>query len=148
MAKNIAALNWDNHCNVVEISSAELLALYTTPKQLVAAPGVGNVLVFDSIVVAYDYGGTAYTISGAGNFQVKFTNGSGQAVSEARAATGFINQSVDKIWLGPSINAASGGTGGGAANAPLMLCLSSANPTVGNGVLHVKVLFRVWKTGL
>lgn len=132
----------------VEITSAELLALYTTPKELVAAPGAGKVLEFVSLMLAYDYGTTEYTIGSAGNFQVKLTDKSGQSVSEARAATGFIDQTADIIWLAPSINAASGGSGGGSANVPLVLYLATANPTSGDGVLHAKVVYRVLETGL
>lgn len=132
----------------VEISSAELLALFTTPKQLVAAPGEGKVLAFDSMICAYDYGTVAYTVGTAGNFQVKHTNASGQAVSESRAKTGFIDQSADVIWFCPSINAASGGSGGAAANTALVLALTGANPTDGDGTIHVKVAYRVHATGL
>ena len=132
----------------VEVTSAELLALFTTPKTLVAAPGAGKVLQFDSMIVSYDYGATAYTIGTAGSFQVKYTDGSGQAVSEARASNGFISASSDIIWMCPSINAASGGGGGGAANAPLVLALATANPTLGDGVLHIRIFYNVIDTGL
>ncbi len=128
----------------VEISSAEILALFTTPKSLVAAPGVGYVLDFISLLLAYDYGTVAYTIGTATNLQVKYTDGAGAASSVTQAVTGMIDQATDQIRhldkLESSITPV--------ANAALVLTLAVANPTAGNGTIHVKVIYRTLATSL
>ena len=129
---------------VVEITAAQILALYTTPKSLVAAPGAGNVLDFVSLQLAYDAGATAYTIGTAGNLQVKYTDGAGAAASVTQAVTGMIDQTTDQIRLLDKLEASTTPV----ANAALVLTLATANPTSGNGTVHAKVIYRVYATGL
>lgn len=129
---------------VVEISSAELLALFTTPKQLVAAPGAGKILEFISLLLAYDYLTTAYTIGAATNLQVKYTDGSGVAVSTTQAVTGMIDQTSDQVRAVDKLEASVTP----AVNAALVLTLAGANPTLGVGTIHAEVTYRTIPTGL
>lgn len=133
---------------LVEVTAGEINTLYTTEKTLVPAPGAGKLLQFDSIMIAYDWGGTAFTRGSAGSFQVKYTGKTGVAVSEARQALGFIDQDFDIISLHPSTNTAGAGDKSAAANAPLMLCLTGANPSNGNGVFHCRVHYKVLESRL
>ena len=128
----------------VEISSAEILALYTTPKGLVAAPGAGKILEFISLLLAYDYGTVAYTIGTATNLQVKYTDASGAAVSVTQAVTGMIDQATDQLRALDKLEASVTPV----VNAALVLTLAVANPTAGNGTIHAKVAYRVHATGL
>lgn len=128
----------------VEISSAEILALFTTPKALVAAPGAGKVLEFVSLLLAYDYGTVVYTIGTAGNLQVKYTDGSGAATSTTQAVTGMIDQATDQLRAPDKLEASITPV----VNAALVLTLATANPTAGDGTIHAKVLYRVLSTGL
>ena len=128
----------------VEISSAEILALFTTPKSLVAAPGAGRSLELVSLLLALDYATTAYTIGTAGDIQVKYTDGSGVAVSTTRAATGFLDQAADTLSLLDKL----GATVVPAVNAALVLTLATANVTAGDSPIHAKVVYRVHATGL
>ena len=128
----------------LDISSAEILALFTTPKELVAAPGAGKILEFISLLLAYDYNTTAYTIGTATDFQVKYTDAAGAAVSVTEAVTGFLDgvaddmRSLDKLEVSvtPVVNAA------------LVLTLAVANVTLGDSPIHAKVAYRVHATGL
>ena len=52
----------------VSITSAELLALNTTAKELVAAPGVGKVIIVESIAYRYNFNTSAYTTVQSLNF--------------------------------------------------------------------------------
>jgi len=128
----------------VEITTGEILALFTTPKELVAAPAAGNVLEFVSLLLAYDFNSAAYTIGGATNLQVKYTDAAGVAVSTTEAVTGFLDgvaddlRSLDKLEA--SVTPADA--------APLVLTLAGADPTVGDSPLHAKVAYRVHATGL
>jgi hypothetical protein len=128
----------------VEISAEEILALYTTPKTLVAAPGAGKVLEFISLLLAYDYGTTAYTIGTATDLQVKYTDASGAAVSTTQAVTGFIDQATDQLRALDKLEASVTPVD----NAALVLTLAVANVTDGDGAIHAKVAYRVHATGL
>lgn len=128
----------------VEISAAEILALFTTPKELVAAPGAGKILEFISLMLAYDFNTTAYTIGTATDLQVKYTDAAGAAVSTTEAVTGFLDgvaddlRSLDKLEVSvtPVVNAA------------LVLTLAVANVTLGDSPIHAKVAYRVHASGL
>ena len=128
----------------LDISAAEILALFTTPKELVAAPGAGKLLEFISLLLAYDFNTTAYTIGTATDLQVKYTDAAGAAVSTTEAVTGFLDgvaddlRSLDKLEVSvtPVVNAA------------LVLTLAVANPTLGDSPIHAKVAYRVHATGL
>ena len=128
----------------VEISAAEILDLFATPKTLVAAPGAGKLLEFISLLLAYDWGTVAYTIGTAGNLQVKYTDGSGVAVSTTRAATGFLDAVADTLSSLDKLEA----TVIPAVNAPLVLTVATASPTAGDSPIHAKVAYRVHTTGL
>ena len=129
---------------VVEISSAEILALFTTPKTLVAAPGSGKVLEFISLLLAYDYNSVVYTIGAATDLQVKYTDAAGVAVSTTQAVTGMLDQATDQLRALDKLEASVTPV----ANAVLVLTLAGANPTLGNSPIHAKVAYRVHATGL
>jgi hypothetical protein len=80
----------------VTLTNAELKALRATPKTLVAAPGSGKVLEFVSAVLKLS-GGTNALSESSDNMAVKFTDGSGAAVSNTIEATGFIDQTAATI---------------------------------------------------
>ena len=128
----------------VEISAAEILDLFATPKELVAAPGAGKLLEFISLLLAYDWGTVAYTIGTAGDLQVKYTDGSGVAVSTTRAATGFLDAVADTLSSLDKLEA----TVEPVANAPLVLTIATASPTAGDSPIHARVAYRVHATGL
>ena len=128
----------------VEISAAEILALFTTAKELVAAPGAGKVLEFISLTLAYDYGTVVYTIGAATNLEVKITDKTGASVSTTQAVTGMIDQATDQLRALDKLEASVTPVD----NAPLCLALAGANPTAGDGVIHAKVAYRVHATGL
>jgi len=75
-------------------TAAQVQALRATPQTLVAAPGSGYFLEFLSAWLMLDYAANAFT-EFADNLQVKYTNGSGPAASQAIECTGFIDQTAD-----------------------------------------------------
>jgi hypothetical protein len=128
----------------VDISAAEILDLFATPKELVAAPGAGKIAEFISLLLAYNWGSVAYTIGTAGDLQVKYTDGSGVAVSTTRAATGFLDAVADTLSSLDKLEA----TVEPAVDAPLVLTVATASPTAGDSPIHAKVAYRVHATGL
>lgn len=126
----------------VTVTSAQLLALHTTPVALVPAPGAGNVIQFLGALVTYVYGTTAYTINSSTNLAVQFTDGSGATASSTLATTGVIDQTTNQVrQLSPVATTLTP-----VANAALVLSLAVASPTLGDGTLSVRTLYRVLPT--
>lgn len=128
----------------VILTTAELLDLFTTPKSLVAAQGADTVVEFVSALLAYDYNTTVYTVGTAGDLQIKYTDGSGAEASSTRAATGFIDQASDQLSLLEKV----GGTVVPVVNAALVLTCATANPTLGDSPINIRVTYRIHNTGL
>ena len=128
----------------VEISAAEILDIFTTPKTLVAAPGAGKLLEFISLVLAYDYNTTVYTIGAATDLQVKYTDAAGVAVSTTQAVTGMLDQATDQLRALDKLEVSVTPV----VNTALVLTLAGANPTLGDSPIHGKVAYRVHATGL
>lgn len=133
----------------VTVTSAELLALNATPKTLVAAPGSGKANVFEGAVAFYDYGTGAYAAVAAGDdFAVKYTDGSGLQVASCEA-TGFIDQTSDQTRFIHPYRAASGASDiTPVANAALVLQMLNSEVTTGDGIVKLRVYFRVVPTTL
>lgn len=123
----------------VTVSSAEILALYTTAKEIVAAPTSGKALIFEKAVIMYDYLTTAYTIGSATNLAFNYTDKTGAAVSATQAVTGMIDQVTDQYRFVPALATALTPV----AAAKLVLSLAGANPTAGVGTLKVTIFYRV-----
>lgn len=93
---NLAAsgfIQWED----VTLTSAEVKALRATPIELVAAPGAGNAIMFLGGQLKLNYGGSNGFTETADNLAIKYTDGSGVAVSDTIEMTGFIDQTADTI---------------------------------------------------
>lgn len=133
----------------VSITNAELKALRATPKTLVQAQGAGTVVEFVGAVLLLDYGTNVFTES-ADNAAVKYTNGSGVAVSDTIECTGFIDASADTATSAvPVKDAIVAATGN--ANKALVLHNTGDGEWGGNAgadtVMRVKISFSVHTTG-
>lgn len=129
----------------VTLTSAEILALFTTPKTLVPAPGPGKIVEFLGMTLILDATATAYAGVDAGeDICVKYTNAAGAIVSTTLASTGFIDQTSDQIRTIKPITTDITPV----VNAPLVLHLLVGNITTGTGVLYANVHYRIVETGL
>jgi hypothetical protein len=124
----------------VTVSSAELLALNATPKQLVAAPGVGQALILIDAQFSLPYNSVAYAgIASAEDLEIRYGSGSGQLVATIET-TGFLDQTATASrHIYPSSSAAISP----AENAALILDLASGEITTGNSPLKVRVRYRL-----
>lgn len=120
------------------VTSAELLALFTTPLSVVAAPGAGKAVV-PVMAQAYLDAGTAYNGIGADeDLVLRYTNASG-AIALTIETTGFLDQATDqhRVVHGPSVAFAP------VANAALMLHMTTGNIATGTGTLAIRVWYRI-----
>jgi hypothetical protein len=123
----------------VTISSAELLALHTTPKTLVAAPGANKALVFEHAEFFLDYNSAAYAGIAAGDdLNIRYTDGSG-VIAGTLETTGFLDQTADKYALVRALTSSSLIL---PVNAALVGSLAGAVIT-GNSPLGVRVHYSV-----
>jgi hypothetical protein len=134
------------HATTVTVTSAELLALATTPKELVAAPGADIFIEFVGAKFILDYATTQYTEAGD-NLGIKYTDASGVQVSETVEMTGFIDQAADTVTnavpIKDAIVAASG-----CVNQALVLDNLGSNFAAGDSDMYVQVLYREVTAGL
>lgn len=119
---------------LVTVTSAEILALYTTPKELVAAPGAGKVLEFCGAVLFLDFNTTAYDTAGILTVKCHTT-----AVSDAVAAAALCNQADDcyeqMFPLAVETELV--------ANKPLNLYCDTANPATGDSPIYVSISYII-----
>lgn len=122
----------------VTLTSAQVLALHTTPVTVVQAPGAGLAIVPVSAMFNYQFGGTAYT-DGGGNITLA-GNGTGNYASFASA--GFWDQGSSKVkpftaLTNPAVVSLA------AVESAIQVGQNTANPTLGNGLLAVTVAYYV-----
>lgn len=135
----VVELNADDRLTeTVTISSAELLALHTTPKTLVAAPGEGSALVFEGATLFLDYATTAYAVDAGDDLTIRYTDGSGATVATIETDP-FLATEADALrYVYPATTAAIAPV----ANAALVLSLGGAVVT-GDSPLKVQINYRV-----
>lgn len=120
----------------VTLTSAQILALNTTPITLVAAPGAGYYVSVSEVLAYLTFNTTAYTGTNAAN--ITYTNGSGAA------ATGTLASS----FLDSSSSAAVKAVGVAVtpvANAPIVISVGTANPAAGDSTITVDIAYRIVK---
>ena len=121
----------------VTVTSEEILALNTTPKQLVAAPGSDLVVIVDSVYATMTYAAATYAADAAG-FTVRYTDGSGNSVG-ATLTEGFVESTASAMQ---SVRAAATALTP-VANAAIVLYADNGNPTTGDSAIKVRTYYRV-----
>lgn len=120
----------------VILTSAQILLLYSTPIELVKAPGAGKVIELMSAVGFLDHGGTDYAAGGALVIQTITGN---TALSDSVAAATLINASADAYVIFQALSAEVATD----VNQGLELTNASAVHTTGNGTMKIKVMYRI-----
>jgi hypothetical protein len=119
----------------VSLTAIEIKALFTTPKELIAAPGSGRYIEVISIAGILD-ASAQYT--GANAVELRYTNASGAKVTGDLAAA-WLNSATDRV------DVAKGAAVTAVANAAVVAAVPTANPGAGTGTVVLDILYRVIK---
>lgn len=125
----------------VSISSAELLALNTTPKEIVPAPGVGLTIVPQGPIVAIltlDFATTAYDGIAAGeDLSFKYDDETGTELYQVEA-TGFLDDTADQTVIVPQAALTTP-----EEDVPVVLHMLTGNIATGDSPLLVRFYYRI-----
>lgn len=123
--------------NKISLTSAQILALFTTPRQLVAAPGIGKMIEVLSIFGRLNFNSVAYATNTNLNFYL------GSSVLSLASNINLINGTSSRI--GKFVfTAISGSTNGNMQeNAAVMVNVPGSNPTAGNSTLDLYVTYKI-----
>lgn len=119
----------------VSLTTAQVLALNTTPVSLISAPGAGKYISIDEIVVKNTFNSIAYT--GANALEIRYTDGSGVKLTGDIPAA-FINAAATRVDKVVGVT-----TAVAVANAAVVAFVPTANPGAGNSPLTFDILYRV-----
>lgn len=118
----------------VTLTSAQILALFTTPITLIPAQGAGTYISIDEVVGILKFGTIAYTGANAGI--VSYTNGAGAAATTAPAAAWINSASTTGVKLtGTAVTPV--------VNSPVVISVGTANPGAGDGTITLDISYRV-----
>lgn len=127
----------------ITLSPTQIKALFTTPVTLIPAfgnnssnIGINYVYIVEGITARLYYGGTAY--AGANNLEFKYTDAAGTKVT-ADMGSAFIN-SIDNAFdhVAGMVTEFTP-----VYNAPIIVCVPVANPTLGNSKITFVIKYRV-----
>lgn len=117
------------------LSSAQVLALFTTPQSLVPAPGAGYAISVHRVNGGVDYNSAAYATNTTQ--EVRYTNGAGTKVTAD--FTALVTATADKFVSVGGIEAATVLT----ENAAVVVCNATGNPATGNSPVSFTVDYSI-----
>lgn len=133
-AQDIANLNSSDVellTSTVEISSAEILNLNSSPKTLIAAPGAGKLISIQSMVIQYNYITAPYTT----NTTLSIRLGTNTMYNNVT----ILDQTINQYTFGvPNSQTTSD-----PINQPVVVTVNAGNPTDGSGTLKVFLTYRI-----
>jgi hypothetical protein len=117
----------------VAVTSAEIKALFTAPKTLIAAPGAGKLLTVQGYCLQFIAGNTPYaTVTDVG---LQWEGGAGVTFGGS-----LLDQATNQITLDDLVYS---GPQSAVANKALQLTADGANPTAGNGTIVLTIYYTV-----
>lgn len=121
---------------VIAISSAELLAINTTPKEIIPAQGADTVIILTGFFITYFGGATGYATDTS--IKLFFNNGARAVLSPISIAG-----TNDTFSRGDRLSDVFGTTTDDFTNQNLVLSTDSSDPTLGDGTMEVVINYIV-----
>ncbi len=121
--------------DTVVVTSAEILALFSTPIELIAAPGANKYLILEFIEAFNDHGGTDYANVDGTGVDVLYNGG----VTAGNLTQGWAQASADQLAT-PLAHAAQESI---PVNTAIDIQALVANPTLGDGDWRIHLTWRV-----
>lgn len=125
----------------ITLTPAEVLALNTAPKEVVANPGAGYAVELLSAVFSLNWESVAYATNGDLTIRTKTTN---TVLSDTLAAADLLDNVADTVRVMQALSADVSLDDGEA----LELFCATGDPTAGNSPVRVRVVYRIHPTGL
>jgi hypothetical protein len=134
-----ATLSEQTRWQTVKISctSAEILALNTTPKQILATPGAGKLYSISDILVVYTVGTVPYV--GNVNLRVIYTGSTRPVAENALILTSTVNRTGNMAKSAITATAVTQYM----TNTALVLTTETGNPITGDGTIDVYVTYKI-----
>jgi len=123
----------------VSISAADLLTSYATAVDVIAAPGVNKVLDIISMTGYMDAGTTVFDFVAAAQLNIGVVN------FGVIPHTTFLNSATDVVVKSKLLDGVTSGIIG--VNSALVFKAQTQNPTQGNGVLYLDIMYRTLEVG-
>lgn len=136
----VSACGGTGPCAAGSLSSAQILALFSSPVAVVPGQGSGTLIAVDQFYLELIAGGTAY--SSATGVGLHYTNAAGTSATGQCNAAAFLNAASNAVCLGAGTFIV-GVAATTAVNQPLVIMTTSSNPTLGTGTINYWIRYRV-----
>lgn len=133
---------WAVQIASIQLTSAQILTLFSAPVQLLPAPGAGFAYIPDFVVAELQFlasGGVAYAAGGA----VSVTFGSGGPAAHTTPMPAALVTAAQSEFFQSAAAVTTQQLASAIVNQPLFVGAAGANFTTGNGTLLIKLGYRL-----